>query len=130
LLLAAQPSLSLFCSLSRLRVTSLVLTSGFDVPPILCPVWAWCLIQKVRSLSRVTASSAIGRPESLRRVQQKLSILLSPNSAMVDASLKSCSSLRAVATRTEKPKTSLYHAIKLGLVSVLRTIVNWKDTAI
>jgi len=62
--LAAQPSSSLFCSLSRLRVARLVLTSGFEVPPISHPVRIWCLIQKVRSLSWVTASSAIGRLES------------------------------------------------------------------
>jgi len=43
-----------------------------------------------------------------------LLISLSLNFAMVDASLKSWSSKRAVVTRSEKPKTSLYHAIKLG----------------
>jgi hypothetical protein len=89
LLLAAQPSSSLFCSLSRLRVLSSVLTRGFWTPPITRPVRRRCLTQKVRSLSRVTASLAIGKLESRQRVRQTLSISLSPNSAMVAASLKS-----------------------------------------
>jgi len=55
-------------------------------PPITRPVQCWCLSQKVKSLSRVTARSAIGRLESRQRVRQTLLILLSPNSAMVAAS--------------------------------------------
>jgi len=69
---------------------------------------------KVRSFSQVTASSAIGRPESRRRVRKTLSISLSPNTEMVYAPLKRWSSQRAVAMRSEKPTTSLYHVIKVG----------------
>ena len=74
LLLVAQPSSSRDCSLNRVSSLSSTLTRGCWAPPISRPVRCWCLIQKVRSLSRITASSAIGRLESRRSVQQTLSI--------------------------------------------------------